>query len=139
MVTSVETFHIHVKNENDPWCVLASISQLLPGQNWKSRTVLKSCEPADFKTDLTFYIWRRFGGNIINQKPTVALFGDMVYKLYKKWNLKQNDFAFFTWIKLFHDIWGKGKLYGNLNCWGHESHQARNKDINLCNTYVCMT
>ena len=31
-----------VKTENDPWCVLTPISQLLLGQNSKSRTVLKS-------------------------------------------------------------------------------------------------
>ena len=43
-----------VKTENDPWCILTPISQLLLGQNWKSRTVLKSSERADFKTDLPF-------------------------------------------------------------------------------------
>ena len=43
--------HIHVKNEKDPWCILTPISLLLIVQNSKSRTVLKSSEPADFKTD----------------------------------------------------------------------------------------
>ena len=46
--------HIHVKNENDPWCGKSQISQLLLDQNSKSRTVLKFSEPADFQTDLTF-------------------------------------------------------------------------------------
>ena len=35
-------------------------SQLLLGQNWKSKTVLKSSEKADFKTDLPFWIWWKF-------------------------------------------------------------------------------
>ena len=52
--------HIHVKNKNDPWYVLAPISQLLLGQKSKVRTVLKSWQRALFKTDLTFWIWWRF-------------------------------------------------------------------------------
>ena len=32
----------NVKTANDPWCVLASISQLLLGQKSKVRTLLKS-------------------------------------------------------------------------------------------------
>ena len=59
--------YIHAKKwkiGNDPWCVLTQISQLLHGQNWKSRTVSKSSGPADFKTDLTFWIWWRFKRDI---------------------------------------------------------------------------
>ena len=52
--------HIHVKNENDPWCLQPQFSQLLFGQISKVRTVLKSSEPADFRTDLTFWIWWKF-------------------------------------------------------------------------------
>ena len=63
----------NVKTENDPWCVLTPISQLLLGQNWKSRTVLKSSEQADFKTDLPFWIWWRFEG-VIAKKQTVYFF-----------------------------------------------------------------
>ena len=39
---------------NDPWCVLAPISQLLLDQKSKSRSVSESSELVDFKTDLTF-------------------------------------------------------------------------------------
>ena len=39
-----------MKNENDPWCLKPQLSQLLLDQSSKSRTVLKSWEPADFKT-----------------------------------------------------------------------------------------
>ena len=66
-------WHENVKTENDPWCVLTPISQLLLGQNWKSRTVLKSSEQADFKTDLPFWIWWRFEG-VIAKKQTVYFF-----------------------------------------------------------------
>ena len=44
----------NVKTENDPWCVLAPISQLLLDQKSKLRTVLKSLEHVLFKPDLTF-------------------------------------------------------------------------------------
>ena len=61
------SLHIHVKNENDPWCLLPQFSQLLLGQISKVRSVLKSLEPADFKTDLTFWIWWRFEVVIANK------------------------------------------------------------------------
>ena len=44
----------NVKTENDPWYLSPPFSQLLLGQISKVRSVLKSLEPADFKTDLTF-------------------------------------------------------------------------------------
>ena len=77
VVTTAETFQIHVKNENDPWCVLAPISQLLHCQNSKSRTVLKSSEPADFKTVLF-----KFGEDlmeILMKNKSVSFFVDTVY------------------------------------------------------------
>ena len=46
--------HKNVKNWNDPWCLQPQFSKLLLGQNLKARSVLKSSEQADFKTDLTF-------------------------------------------------------------------------------------
>ena len=49
--------HILVKNENDPWCLLSQFSQLLNGQMSKLRSVLKSSEWADFKTDLPFWMF----------------------------------------------------------------------------------
>ena len=70
--------HIHVKNENDPWCVLTSIYQLLLDQNWKSRTVLKSSGQADFKTDLPFWIWWRFDGDIDTKQTGVFFCGHPV-------------------------------------------------------------
>ena len=68
--------YIHAKKwkiGNYPWCVLTPISQLLFGQNWKSRTVLKSSGRADFKTDLPFWIWWRFDGDI-DKKQTGEFF-----------------------------------------------------------------
>ena len=59
--------HIHLKNEDDPWCLLLQFSQLLLGRISKVRSVLKSLEPADFKTDLTFWIWWRFEVVIANK------------------------------------------------------------------------
>ena len=44
----------NVRTENDPWCLLPQFSQLLVGQMSKVKSVLKSSEQADFKTDLTF-------------------------------------------------------------------------------------
>ena len=74
--------YLHAKKwkfGNDPWCVLTPISQLLLGQNSKSRTVLKSSGRADFKTDLPFWIWWRFDGDI-DKKQTYNFFrGHGVY------------------------------------------------------------
>ena len=75
VVTTAETFQIHVKNENDPWCVLAPISQLLLGQKWKVRPVLKSWQQALFKTDLTFWIWWRFDENIAKNNKIQKFLG----------------------------------------------------------------
>ena len=68
--------YLHAKKwkiGNDPWCVLTPISLLLLGQNWKSRTVLKSSGRADFKTDLPFWIWWTFYGDI-DKKQTWNFF-----------------------------------------------------------------
>ena len=51
-ITKVLIFE-NSETENVPWCVPPPISQPLCDQNSKSRTVLKSSEPADF----TLYIW----------------------------------------------------------------------------------
>ena len=67
--------HIHVKNKNDPWYVLAPISQLLLGQKSKVRTVLKSWQWALFKTDLTFWIWWRFDENIAKNNKIQKFLG----------------------------------------------------------------
>ena len=61
------------ENWNDPWYVLTPISQLIVGQNKKSRTVLKSSGQADFKTDLTFWISWRFDEDI-DKKQTWEFF-----------------------------------------------------------------
>ena len=50
----------NVKTENDPWCLWPQFFQLQLGQMSKVRSVLKSSEQADFKTDLPFWIWWRF-------------------------------------------------------------------------------
>ena len=55
MLTLNNLLHIHVKNNNDPWYVLAPISQLLLGQKSKVRTILKSWHWALFKTDLLLF------------------------------------------------------------------------------------
>ena len=47
----------NVKTENDPWCLWPQFFQLQLGQMSKVRSVLKSSERADFKTDLPFWIW----------------------------------------------------------------------------------
>ena len=75
--------HIHVKNKNDPWYVLAPISQLLLGQKSKVRTVLKSWQRALFKTDLTFWIWWRFDEDIAKNN--------------KKRNFKNHPLVIFFW------------------------------------------
>ena len=74
----------NVKTENNPWCVLTPISQLLLGQNWKSRTVLKSSEREDFKTDLPFYIWWRFDGDIAKKQTGDFFGGHSVYQTRRK-------------------------------------------------------
>ena len=80
--------YIHAKKwkiGNDPRCVLTSLSQLLLGQNWKSRTVLKSSGQADFKTDLPFWNWWRFDVVIAIKKTKVQVFCGHGVSRYHDW------------------------------------------------------
>ena len=74
-----DNLHIHVKNENDPWCLLPQFSQLPIGQMSKVRSVLKSACSQLFKTALTFDFWQH-GSWDIGAKT------------------HQGSFLFFTWI-----------------------------------------
>ena len=57
-----------MKNENDPLCDYPQFSQVLLSQISKVRSVWKSSEQADFKTDLTFHIWWEIDGGIVKNK-----------------------------------------------------------------------
>ena len=56
LITQKNDFKLpeNLKTENDPWCLQPQFSQLPLGQLLKVGTVLKSLEPSDLKTELTF-------------------------------------------------------------------------------------